>query len=459
MEQQNNDNLAKLTARRKQMQRMRQEKRRRSILSALIFLLGAALVVAVLAFLIVLRVDPLVEELTVEAGSSVMAEDFLRDKDLYAGRQVYFKTNMVGIDLDKVGDYQVEVYVDGKAHSSKLCVRDRTAPKADPVEMSFPAGMLPDAQFLVTNIRDAGSVQISYAQEPDVSKGGEVYAQVLLTDQAGNTSVVKVKLNIIADETPPVINGAMDRVFYVGDPVIYLDAYMDKDGVEHPEIVATDGESTVTLKVDRDQVDSSKAGTYPVTYIATDAVGNVTTVTVQFILVDKPQDYVEPDEVYALAQKVLDQITTEDMSDMEVAFAIYRWVSTSIGYVGTSDKTSWTGAAYQAFTQYYGDCYNYFAAAKALYHVAGIKNVDVIKSDTSHSSHYWSLIDLGDGWYHVDCTPRSVPGQFFMNTDAELEAYSVQNRNSHIFDGSLYPARATVSVQDKVDYANGKIKE
>ena len=82
----------------------------------------------------------------------------------------------------------------------------------------------------------------------------------------------------------------------------------------------------------------------------------------------------------------------------------------------------------------------------------------IIKSDTSHSSHFWSLINLGDGWYHVDCTPRRNVGYFFMNTDAELEAYSVKNKNSHIFDGSLYPQRATESVQHLVDYAKGKIK-
>lgn len=162
--------------------------------------------------------------------------------------------------------------------------------------------------------------------------------------------------------------------------------------------------------------------------------------------------------VYGLAREILDQITTDDMSDMEVAFAIYRWVSTNIGYVGSSDKSSWTGGAYQAFTQRSGDCYNYFAAAKALFDVAGIQNVDIIKSDTSHSSHYWSLINLGDGWYHVDCTPRKRVGYFFMNTDAELEAYSVNNKNSHIFDGSLYPDRATESLQHLVDYENGKIK-
>ena len=132
---------------------------------------------------------------------------------------------------------------------------------------------------------------------------------------------------------------------------------------------------------------------------------------------------------------------------------------TNIGYTGTSNKDSWTIGAYQAFTKKSGDCFNYYAAAKAMLDVCGIQNVDIVKSDTSHSAHYWSLINLGDGWYHFDATPRKGGGNFFMLTDAELAAYSTKHKNSHIFDSSLYPERATVSVQDKINYAKGTINK
>jgi hypothetical protein len=46
-----------------------------------------------------------------------------------------------------------------------------------------------------------------------------------------------------------------------------------------------------------------------------------------------------------------------------------------------------------------------------------------------------------------------------MVTDEELNAYSVAHDNSHIFDSSLYPERATQSVQDKVNYSTGTISE
>ena len=39
----------------------------------------------------------------------------------------------------------------------------------------------------------------------------------------------------------------------------------------------------------------------------------------------EPKGYVDKEDVYALAQKVVDQITNDSMTDMEKAFAIYRW--------------------------------------------------------------------------------------------------------------------------------------
>lgn len=461
MDRSYNEDLSQLTARRKAMaKRNMAVKRQRTVLAVVCAVLLAILIAGVVLIIAMKRVAPLKSEITVEAGSSLTADQFLATPGIQIGQSVYFKTNIAGIDMNRPGDHVIELFVDGTAYSSVLHIRDRVPPKADPLEQTFPAGHLPDAAYLVTNVVDVGPVDISFEGDlPDVSKGGVVTVKVKLTDQAGNTAIVPVKLTIVADTEAPVIQGASDRLFYVGDSIVYTGEYQDYLGTMYPEVTATDNESIVTLTVDRDAVDTSRPGSYPVTYQAVDAVGNVTSVTVQFTLVEKPVGHIDPKEVYSLAREVLDEITTEDMSDMEVAFAIYRWTMTNIGYVSTSDKSSWTDAAYQAFTQYYGDCFNYFAAAKALYEVAGIENVDVVKSDTSHSSHYWSLINLGDGWYHVDCTPRSNPGQFFMNTDAELEAYSVANRNSHIFDGSLYPERATESVQHLVDYGNGVIKE
>lgn len=432
---------------RRAAQRRRAARRRRTMLQ---FFCGLLILIlaALLSFLLLFDpVDPVVKKLTLEAGSAVQPELFLTTVERNSGKTVKFITDVAAIDTKVPGKHNLQLMVDGKAYTCVLQIMDRIAPTADPVHRTTELGVLPEPETLVTNIQDVGSVTVSYKKEPDVSHRGVVKAEVLVTDAAGNSTVVRVELTVTSDEVPPVITGAVDLEIFIGEPIAY------KAGIT----VTDDQTANPKLVVDNSRVDKNKAGVYPVIYTATDDAGNSTSVTVTLTIMEKPANYVEPDVVYAEAQKVLDRITTEDMTDMEVAFAIYRWVTGNIGYVGTSDKSSWTGAAYQAFTERVGDCYNYFAAAKALYEVAGIENVDVVKSDTSHSSHYWSLINLGDGWYHVDCTPRTNVGYFFMNTDAELEAYSVKNNNSHIFDGSLYPERATESVQDLVDYARGKV--
>lgn len=429
--------------RRAQRRKAAQRRARLQVLCGLLILLLAVMLSALFLFD---STTPVAGSVTVEAGTVPEAQMFLVNAEKH-GAITFFKTDITGIDTRVPGEYPLELDVDGKVYSTVMVVKDRTAPTAQDAKAVTEVDILPNAEDLVTKIQDVSDVTVEYVRQPDISKGGSTTAEVRLTDAYGNASVMEVSLVVTADEVPPVIEGAADMEYFLGDSIAYkANITVSDDQTEKPK-----------LEVDNSQVDQSTAGTYPVTYIATDDAGNTTSVTVQLTLKEKPKGYVEPDVVYELAQDVLDDITDSSMTPMEVAFAIYRWTSTKIAYTGSSDKSSWTKGAYQAFTQRAGDCFNYFAAAKALFDVAGIENVDVVKSDTSHSSHFWSLINLGDGWYHVDCTPRRRVGYFFMNTDAELEAYSVKNKNSHIFDTDAYPPRATESVQDKVDYSAGKV--
>lgn len=432
--------------RRRQQQRRRAAARRRARLRLLCGFL-ILLLAALLCVLMLNSGQPLVEYLTIEAGTHPTPQMFLADAGDY-GDLVAFKTDMSTINVNIPGEYPLVITVGNRDYETVMQILDRTPPTATAVSYTTEVGVLPDASALVTDITDVSEVTVSYAQEPDVTKGGITEALVNLIDTYGNTSTVLVELRVTADEEPPVIEGAVDLEYFLGASISY------KSG-----ITVTDNETAnPKLAVDNSQVDTSAEGTYPVTYTATDDAGNTASVTVNLTLKKKPKDYVDEETVYELAQEVLNKITDDSMTDIEVAFAIYQWTKTNIAYTGSSDKSSWVKGAHQAFTKKSGDCFNYFAAAKALYDVAGIENVDVVKSDTSHSSHFWSLINLGDGWYHVDCTPRRKVGYFFMNTDAELEAYSKNNKNSHIFDTDAYPERATESVQDLIDYKAGKVK-
>lgn len=234
--------------------------------------------------------------------------------------------------------------------------------------------------------------------------------------------------NVPTDTLPPVIEGAEDLEVFIGDTISYK-----KDVV-----VSDDSGEEVELEVDSSLVNLKVAGTYEVTYRATDSSGNTSIETVRILVKEKPEGYVSEEEVYALADEILAEITNENMTKREVAQAIYNWARTHIGYVNSSEKEDWLKAAYQGFKKRSGDCFVYFSASQALLHRAGIENQGITKTG---GGHYWSLINLGDGWYHFDTTPRVGDGDyFFMWTDAEIEAYSKSHKNSHVWDKSKYPA-------------------
>lgn len=422
--------LARRRRRERQRRRMARLRKRRR---ALLLRMAGVMFLFIVFIILIIRLffsNPVEKEITVEAGiDDLAAEDFLR-KD---GVEIEFVTDMSGIDLNHVGEHEITLKAKGKERTSTLIVEDTVAPKGEAQSEAVTVDMngKVDAADLIASIDDVTDVKCTFKEEPDLSaEASDVPVTVVLTDEGGNTAEVEARINIIEDTEAPVIDGVAPITSFLGDPISYKS-----------EITVTDNcDRDVELEVDNSEVNPDAAGTYTVRYSATDRAGNTaeaeTTITIQ----EKPENYVEPEEVYALADEVLAEITTDDMTLKEKARAIYDWTRNNVGYINTSEKDSWTNGAYQGFTEGQGDCFVFFATSKALLTRAEIPNIDVVKSDTSHSSHYWSLIDCGDGWYHFDTTPRYGGGAFFMLTDAEILEYSQAHNNSHIFDQSLYPA-------------------
>ena len=251
-----------------------------------------------------------------------------------------------------------------------------------------------------------------------------------------NNNKNNVQKTLVKDKEAPVITGVKDQIVNLNGTISY------KKGVT----VTDNQDKNPKLTIDTSKVDLGKEGTYTVVYTATDKGKNQTKREAK-ITVMSQSNYANKDEMNTLVTSVLSQIIKPNMTKLQMAKAIYTWTNTNINYTDVSDKSSWISGAIQGLKTRSGDCFQYFAVAKALLTQAGIDNVDVVKSDTSESSHFWSLVNVGEGYYHFDATPRKGEGDyFFMLTDAQLEAYSKTHQNSHVFDSALYPKRATTPI-------------
>lgn len=130
----------------------------------------------------------------------------------------------------------------------------------------------------------SGNVEIT-SNDVDTSKPGTYHVAYQVPDKAGNiakgTMTVTVTDPNAADTTGPEIN-AFDHDVLVGsvwNPLDGVSAYDEKDG----DIDAS------SIKVSGDKVDTSKKGSYHVTYTVSDKAGNQTTKSIVITVKDKSE--------------------------------------------------------------------------------------------------------------------------------------------------------------------------
>lgn len=237
------------------------------------------------------------------------------------------------------------------------------------------------------------------------------------------------------DSTPPQITGVKDVTTYAGDMFSYL------GGIT----VSDDRDPAPRISVDNSQVDLSRPGTYEVVYTATDASGNQSSVASLVTVLEKEEGFVDLETICAAADEKLDEILPEGGSEEDWVRAIYNWARSELHYGNHSARTDWRQTAYTMLTEGRGDCFGYFAVTKLMFEQLGIPNIDVrkVKNSPKDSDHFWSLVsvDGGETYYHFDATPRMGSGDdFCLVTDAFLDEYSSNHKNSHNRDKSLYPA-------------------
>lgn len=391
---------------------------------ALFLVLGASIYVTVA------NAEKVVDAVQIEAGNSIEVSQFLLDPE----NEGTFITDLSMIDLTQPGTHEIEIQVGKKTYTSTLQIVDTTPPTAEAIQHEVWPEEVKEAKDFVTNVADMTDVSISFLKAPDYLQVGTQEVVILLEDTSGNQTEVRSSITIKADTDPPVITGVVDQKIYVGEKISY------KKGVT----VTDNRDAEVELVVDSSSVDLKTPGTYEVLYMATDAAGNMATQTAKITVMEKPKNYVSEEELNKLADEVLAKILTDDMTDMEKLWAIYKWTFNHIQYTGSSDKSNWMEAAVHGIKKGTGDCFNYYSTARILLTRAGFENM-MVERVGGTTRHYWNLVKYDGNWYHFDTTwwRRGYPFVCFLRTDAEVAEYTKLVEAYYQFDASKYPATPT----------------
>ena len=134
-----------------------------------------------------------------------------------------------------------------------------------------------DAGATATDVTD-GSVEVVKSGTVDASEAGTYIISYSATDSEGNISRILTRSVTVADTTAPTIT-------LIGESAVELelDASYEDAGA-----TATDTVDGAVEVVTTGSVDTSAAGTYSLTYTATDSVGNIATTT-RVVTVEEPR--------------------------------------------------------------------------------------------------------------------------------------------------------------------------
>lgn len=369
----------------------------------------------------------------VEAGAALPAvQDFFPVTERAESKNAQLLIDP-GVDTLRLGTYDVYLQIKDKTYPCKLVVEDTVAPKATTKDITAYNIDAVKPEDFIESVTDVTAVSVAFAKAPDAN-AEEQTVKLTVTDEGGNTATVSAKITKAADPNPPVISG-VPRILeaYEGGTIAY------RNGV-----TVTDAEDpNVQLQIDTSGVNLAVPGTYKVIYTATDKAGNTATQEATVRVYEKTAGYVEPETIYAMADKLLATFIKDSMTTLEKVEAVYKWVMWNNQYGGSTDKSDWLQGAYTQMTTRKGDCFGYFALNKLFLQRLGIPTIDVerVKVDPSENTHFWLLvsIDGGENYYHMDNVWSQV---LCLVTDERLDNFNTNPavRNAFNRDKSLYPA-------------------
>ena len=312
------------------------------------------------------------------------------------------------INTSGVGEYEVRTSIGFRTNTCTVTVRDTTGPELKLREVKRYLREKADVEDFVESVFDhSGEVELRLLTELRFDTEGKFPVTIEAKDIHGNVTVGETVLIVTTDNTPPKFSGLDAMTVEKNSEPDFLKGVKAIDKV--------DGSCKVTYDVGK--LDLSKAGTYYITYSASDESGNVATARRKIIVAHDAAD------TAALVKSISDKLS----SDPE---EIRNYVRSNIGYSKTwgGDDPVWYG-----FTNRTGNCYVHALCLKSIYDLKGIESQLIWVTD---KSHYWLQVKLGGQWKHIDPTPGRLHSRYSLMSDAQrLETLSGRK-----WDTSRWPA-------------------
>lgn len=333
------------------------------------------------AYLLLTHAEPV----TVEARTEPLRPEECLPQD--RTEQAVFRETFIP---DTVGTYSLDLIVNGTDELALVEVRDTVPPVISAEAYSWYTNHPVALSDLCTELSDVTDITVSAEPEIDWNLEGTQEITLTATDEGGNHSSAKLLLTLVHDTEKPVLYGVVNRNSYAGEPVAYFSEVFAEDNLDEH----------LRIEVDNREVNINKAGTYRVTYYATDSDGNSSTASCTLKIVAAS---VTDETVQELARSVLGEILTAGMTKTEQLEAVFNYVRGHVRYVGTSDKNDWRKEAERGFRTGRGDCFTFYSVTRALLDQLDVEYMSVTRKG-GRTRHYWVIVNVGTGWYHFDPT-------------------------------------------------------
>ena len=369
-----------------------------------------------------LTISYIKNKITLEYGNKLTKQDLLFNFDEY--QDTVNQEDLDVINNSDVGEYELKSNYQGQEKITKIIIQDTVAPELVLKNVSLYTGQtITDANQFVEKAEDLAGVTLNILTEINYSTIGDQEITIEATDGHGNKTSQKAILTIKEDKEGPVFSGLSDLKVTKGSTADYKKGVTAKD----------DKDGDVEFTVDSSSVNLDKAGTYNVTYTATDKSGNATTQNRKVVVSEKTttsstsssstsNSSSSSSDVYAKADEFIAKATSGISGTSNKIIAIKNYLRNNIKYshrYNASNTGSVNNAAMKAFTAYEGDCYIHAAAAQVMFTRIGVQSIIVNALDYTH---YWNMVYINGGWKHVDPTPGWAYADVnFMNDAKRLE--------------------------------------